>query len=108
MSSLEWEIEGFLPTILNKVIPVAELVPLSAHEPFFIKYGFGFFIVTFLCALTSYASISDMTHISKLILHNQSKFFHINKLKNSFLKKLEPRVISPLINYYNYDMIVEN
>jgi len=57
-----------LPTILNKVIPVAELVPLSAHDPFFIRYGFGFLIVTFLCALTSYASISDMIPSLKICI----------------------------------------
>lgn len=73
-----WDIVGFFPTILNKVIPVTELVPLSAHEPFFIKYGCGFFIVTFLCALISYASISDMTLHLKISNTIDSELFHIN------------------------------
>jgi len=66
ISNFEKDIVGFLPTILNKVIPVAELVPLSAHDPFFIKYGFGFFIVTFLCILISYACISDIAQCVKI------------------------------------------
>ena len=49
-----------LPTILNSEIPVSELVPFNAHDPFFIKYGCGFFMVTFFLALTSYASILDI------------------------------------------------